>query len=88
MRRAIVDHPDVHAIIWAADALFDLMNRGPRAYERGEVMLNDAEARELLTIRQLGGAAHLRIREGAISSHQPYAPKTEHEDPSEIARRH
>ncbi len=61
VRRALSTHSDVASFIAAADAEFELMNRGARADEHGQIQLRDDEARELIAIKQQKHAAYAAI---------------------------
>ncbi len=61
VRRALSRHPDVTSFIAAADAEFELMNRGSRAYEHGQIRLRNDEAFELIAIRERKEAAYAAI---------------------------
>ncbi len=61
VRRALSSHSDVAAFIVAADAEFELMNRGARAEQHGEILLHGAENEERLTIQQCKTSAYEEI---------------------------
>lgn len=64
VRRALSTHSDVASFIAAADAEFELMNRGARVYEHGQIELRDDEGREFIAIRQQKQAAYAAIVAG------------------------
>jgi len=61
VRRRLSSSPDVVAFCRACDAEYEIMNRGARAYEHGEIHLENGEARELLAIQQCKAEAYARI---------------------------
>jgi len=64
VRQAVAQHPAVKDLIRAAEAEFEIMNRGDRAHEHGEVKLSGDEAQELMTWQQARAEAMGRILEG------------------------
>ncbi|HEX8211540.1 MAG TPA: hypothetical protein VF584_15315 [Longimicrobium sp.] len=52
VRRALSPRPEIQKYIQAADAEFELMNRGSRAEQYGEITLSGDEAQELIAIQR------------------------------------
>lgn len=52
VRRPLSSDPNVAAFIAACDAEFELLNRGERAFQHGEIRLTGAEASEMVDIQE------------------------------------
>lgn len=64
VRRALSPRPEVSAFISACDAEHELMNRGARAYEHGQIRIDGEEARELVAIKEAKIRAYQAIVAG------------------------
>jgi hypothetical protein len=61
VRRALSARPEIQSYIQAADAEFELMNRGPRAEQYGEITLSGDDAQELIAIQRAKMLAYRAI---------------------------
>lgn len=61
VRRALSARPEIQNYIQAADAEFELMNRGPRAEQYGEITLSGEDAQELIAIQRAKMLAYRSI---------------------------
>jgi len=52
VRKPLTDRPELREFMAAADAEFEVLNRGERATKHGEIRLGGAEAEEILRIRE------------------------------------
>ncbi len=61
LRRPIHIEPVLEAYLASFDAEFELMNRGERATQHGEIRLTGAEAAEFARIQEIRGSTHLSL---------------------------
>lgn len=71
VRHALSNDPNVTRYIDACDREFEFLNRGERAYEHGEIRIEDAEAEEWDDIQQLKGTALLSLTKRSMSAAKP-----------------